>query len=128
VSPEVLAWVGQVPWVPLILVLGVIGGAVLGRRGGKKRAEALGAKLAAGALVVDVRTKAEYASGHYPGAVNHPVDGLKTSAGRLGALDRPLIVHCASGTRSARAAVLLRNAGFTDVTDAGTLARLPPRP
>jgi len=34
-------------------------------------------------------------------------------------------VYCASGGRSAQAAALLRNAGFTNVTDAGGLANMP---
>lgn len=124
-TPDMNAWLAQVPWVPLAAAALVLGLWRVASGGTKKKREVLVAKLEAGALVVDVRSKAEYASGHYPGAVNHPVEGLEGSLKKLGAMDRPLVIHCASGARSARAAGILRAAGFTDVTDAGALSNLP---
>jgi len=41
---------------------------------GEGRSSVLHAKIKAGALVVDVRTPVEFASGAYPGAINIPVD------------------------------------------------------
>ena len=51
-----------------------------------------------------------------PGAVNIPVGQL---ADRTGELDRsrPTVVYCAGGYRSSVAASLLRQRGFTDVSD-----------
>ncbi len=74
--------------------------------------------LRAGAVIVDVRGPGEYASGAAPGSVNIPLGEL---AGRLRELDRekPVIVCCASGTRSAMAASVLRKAGFREVVNAG---------
>ncbi|HAP44182.1 MAG: hypothetical protein A2087_12730 [Spirochaetes bacterium GWD1_61_31] len=83
------------------------------------------AKLAAGALVIDVRTPGEFSGGHYKGARNIPLDSLNGQLAKLGATDKPLIVYCASGARSAQAAQLLRRAGFVDVTNAGGLGRMP---
>ena len=63
-------------------------------------------KNEAGVLVVDVRTPDEFAEGHIPGAKN--VDFLGDDFEKqIAALpgDRPLIVHCAAGNRSARAVV-----------------------
>lgn len=124
-NPDLNTWLGQIPWVPLTVA--VVVGAVwtMVSSGGKKKKEILAAKLAAGAHVIDVRTKGEYAGGHYPGAVNIPVDTLAGQVKKLGALDRCLVVYCASGGRSAQAAGILRSAGFTDVTDAGGMANLP---
>jgi phage shock protein E len=61
-------------------------------------------------LVLDVRTPAEYADGHVPGAVLIPHDQL---AMRLDALerDRPIIVYCRTGRRSGLAETLLRQHG-----------------
>jgi phage shock protein E len=61
-------------------------------------------------LVLDVRTPEEYADGHVPGAVLIPHDQL---AMRLDALerDRPIIVYCRTGRRSALAETLLRQHG-----------------
>ncbi|HNY17486.1 MAG TPA: rhodanese-like domain-containing protein [Treponemataceae bacterium] len=80
-------------------------------------------KIARGAVVVDVRTKGEFASGAYPKARNIPLDALP---GRLAELpkDKPIVVYCASGARAAQAARILSQAGFSDVVNAGGLAAL----
>jgi rhodanese-related sulfurtransferase len=86
-----------------------------------------GAQLAAlrarGARIVDVRTPAEFAGGHLPGAVNIPIQEL---AARQGELPRevPLLLCCASGSRSAMGVALLKRAGFQDVHNAGPWTRL----
>ena len=61
-------------------------------------------------LVLDVRTPEEYAAGHVPGAILIPHDQL---AMRLDALDRdrPIVVYCRTGRRSALAETLLRQRG-----------------
>jgi rhodanese-related sulfurtransferase len=58
-----------------------------------------------------------------PGALNVPLDALPARLGELPA-DRLIVVYCASGMRSARAASVLRGAGRT-VVDAGTQAAFP---
>ncbi len=75
-------------------------------------------KVAAGALLLDVRTEGEFRGGAIPGAKNIPVQSL---ASRLGELDRarPVIVYCASGMRSSSAASLLKKNGFGEVHDLG---------
>lgn len=77
--------------------------------------------VTAGALLLDVRTPDEFSSRHIPGALNIPVDELP---GRLAEVPegRDVIVYCASGARSARAAKQLREAGRTRVRDLGSLA------
>lgn len=81
-------------------------------------------KLAAGALILDVRTRDEFAQGAYPGAINIPVQEL---GGRLDELprDRPIVVYCLSGGRSGHALMAMRQAGFADVTNAGGLSDMP---
>jgi rhodanese-related sulfurtransferase len=74
--------------------------------------------LQAGAVVVDVRTAAEFQAGARPGSLNIPLDQLEAGAARLDPT-RGVIVCCASGTRSALAATLLRRRGFTQVVNAG---------
>lgn len=63
------------------------------------------------APVLDVRSPAEFAAGHIPGAINIPHTRL---AARLDDVprDTPLVVHCQGGVRSARATSLLQRAGF----------------
>jgi hydroxyacylglutathione hydrolase len=68
------------------------------------------------ATVVDVRGRAEWEAGHLPGVPNIPVGYL---AERLDDLptDRPLVVHCQSGARSAIAASVLRSRGLGNVVN-----------
>jgi len=81
-------------------------------------------KIKQGALVLDVRTTGEYQDDHYQGAVNIPVQELEARLSELKDRKRAIVVHCASGVRSARAVKILTSAGFLDVTDAGGLAGL----
>lgn len=77
---------------------------------------------ARGAVVLDVRTPAEFASGHVEGAINLPLDQVGTGAGKLDKAT-PLLVCCASGARSAVAAAQLRAKGF-EAVNAGSWTRL----
>lgn len=69
-------------------------------------------------ILVDVRSASEYAGGHIPTAVNVPVDAIaeRPPTQDKGAL---LIVYCASGGRSARAAKALLDLGYRRVADFG---------
>ena len=82
-------------------------------------------KLAEGAKVVDVRTPGEFGGGHYPGAVNIPLDKLSNKMKKLGSKDSSIVVYCASGSRSRVAVSRLRAAGFKDVINGGSLSGLP---
>lgn len=75
--------------------------------------------VSGGATLVDVRTPEEFASGHAEGARNIPVDDLDARRSEL-SRDKVIVVYCASGARSARAASMLAHAGFR-VRDLGTL-------
>ena len=75
-------------------------------------------------LVVDVRTKLEFWTGHLTGAVCVPVNHMPGGlAGRTDiSTDSRILVYCASGARSAAAAAQLRAAGFRHVIDGGGIA------
>ena len=82
-------------------------------------------QLQKGALVLDVRTTAEFASGHYPGAVHIPVSDLADRLSELGDKNRAVVVYCRSGARAGQACSLLKKAGWLHVTNAGGLDNLP---
>jgi rhodanese-related sulfurtransferase len=77
-----------------------------------------------GALIVDVRTPEEYQSGHYPGAVNIPLDQIESRLDEFGAKHRPIVVYCRSGHRSTIAKEKLLAAGFSEVYNGGGLSRI----
>ena len=76
-----------------------------------------------GAHLVDVRTPAEFASGHIEGAVNIPVDQIGGRLDEIGKPDETVVVYCRSGARSARAKRTLEQAGFADVHNLGAMSR-----
>jgi glyoxylase-like metal-dependent hydrolase (beta-lactamase superfamily II)/rhodanese-related sulfurtransferase len=67
-------------------------------------------------LLVDVRSTSEWEQGHIDAAVNLPLSQLRDRLDEL-PWDRPLVVHCAGGYRSAIAASLLRREGRAGVAD-----------
>jgi len=69
-------------------------------------------------LLVDVRTPEEFSGGHIPGAVNIPLQELETRLTEIPA-DSPVVLYCRSGNRSAQAADILREAGYSRVYDLG---------
>lgn len=71
-----------------------------------------------GAVILDVRSKGEYASGHIKGSVNMSVDTLRSNLAKL-KKDKPIITCCASGMRSASAKSILLANGFTQVYNGG---------
>lgn len=76
-----------------------------------------------GAVVLDVRTPAEFAQGHPKGARNIPVAQLKARLGELDK-DKPVLACCASGMRSGSACGILRKAGFKEVHNLGPWTNL----
>jgi molybdopterin/thiamine biosynthesis adenylyltransferase/rhodanese-related sulfurtransferase len=69
-----------------------------------------------GAVVLDVREPDEYEQGAIPGAVHIPRGTLESSVeNRITDKRAPVIIHCASGVRSAFAAKTLTDMGYEDV-------------
>lgn len=77
-------------------------------------------EVADDAVIIDVRTPEEYAEGHLEGAINV---NLQSGSFDQEIAEQPLdgayVVYCRSGNRSAQAASIMTELGFTDVTDAG---------
>ncbi len=65
----------------------------------------------AGATLLDVRTAEEFSQGHLPGALNISVAVLAQQLERI-PKDKPVVVYCRSGSRSARAARMLQAQGY----------------
>jgi phage shock protein E len=72
-----------------------------------------------GAVIVDVRSKGEFEGGHIRNSINIPVDQLSNNLNKLKDKNKPLIVCCASGMRSAAAKRMLLSNGYTVVHNGG---------
>ncbi len=92
-----------------------------GRASGDTTGSEARALVEQGAQLVDVRTPAEFAEGHVPGAVNIPVDEIERRAGEI-EKDEPVVLYCRSGARSSRAAGILEAAGYEHVHDLGPMS------
>ena len=73
-----------------------------------------------GAIILDVRSKGEYASGHIKGSINISVDSLSRSLAQFKDKQKPIITCCASGMRSASAKSILKANGFEHVHNGGS--------
>ncbi len=73
-----------------------------------------------GAIILDVRSKAEYAGGHIKNSFNIPVDQLENNLSRLKDKNKSIITCCASGMRSSAAKTLLTKKGYTEVHNGGS--------
>jgi phage shock protein E len=98
---------------------------ILGLGSGDKGPDA--AELAKqGALILDVRSPAEFAAGHIAGAVNISVQTLPSRIAELGK-GKPIVTCCASGMRSAAAKRILEAAGHAQVANGGSWKALQSR-
>lgn len=72
-----------------------------------------------GGVIVDVRTKGEYNSGHIKGSINIPLDQLSSNLKKF-KTEQPIITCCASGMRSGAAKSLLKSKGFVNTVNGGS--------
>lgn len=64
-----------------------------------------------GAVIIDVRTAGEFSGGHIKGAINIPVDSIRSKINDIKKKGKPVITCCASGMRSGSATSILKQAG-----------------
>lgn len=76
--------------------------------------------VAEGAFLLDVRTTQEFGDRHLEGATNIPVSDIQKRLSEL-PKDKPIVVYCASGGRSAMATDVLRDQGY-DAKDLGPMS------
>ena len=80
--------------------------------------------LKKGALVIDVRSESEFQERHLPGAINIPLNRVSQEIARYAPTkERPLLLHCLSGTRSGMGASALKKMGYQNVFNLGSYGR-----
>ena len=72
-----------------------------------------------GGIIIDVRSEAEFYSGHIENSLNIPLDDLTSKLDYLKDKDQAIITCCASGVRSAGAEKLLSAKGYTNIANGG---------
>ncbi|WP_269533470.1 rhodanese-like domain-containing protein [Chitinimonas sp. BJYL2] len=73
------------------------------------------------AILIDVRSPGEYASGHVEGALNLPLDTIQFQIGtQVPDKTTPLVLYCMSGMRSGSAGAMLQQLGYTQIINGGS--------
>ncbi len=78
----------------------------------------LAGRLQQGAQIIDVRTPAEFRTGHIAGSRNIPLQSLPQHTSKIDK-KKPVITCCRSGARSENAKRFLESRGFKDVVNGG---------
>lgn len=76
-----------------------------------------------GAVLLDVRSDAEYRNGHIPGSINVPAELIDSVRKKIPDLDTPVFAYCLSGARSSKAVSAMKHMGYTNVRNIGGINR-----
>lgn len=71
-----------------------------------------------GAVIIDVRSSAEFSSGHIKNSINIPLESLQNKISKV-KKDKPVILCCASGMRSGTARRILKAQGYNSYNGGG---------
>lgn len=111
-------------WTEICIALAVVAVFFLLKRSGQTSIREAQSHLKNGGLLIDVRSRSEYSSGHLPGAMNLPLDQLEAELPRrVPSKDQPLLLHCQSGMRSGTAKRKLAGMGYRNVFNLGSYSR-----
>lgn len=80
--------------------------------GGGARNEKVKELLANNAVIIDVRTPAEFQGGHVAGSKNIPLQTIQSKVGEIKKMNKPIVLCCASGARSGQATSFLKSEGI----------------
>lgn len=109
-----------------VLVLGLVGWAIFGQSNKdtepKLSFSTIESEVGRGdALLVDVRTAAEFNEGYYLPAKNVPLQAIEANNYPSADKAAKIYLYCNSGNRSGQATTLLEKAGYTNLVDLGGL-------
>jgi phage shock protein E len=111
-------------WTAILITAAVFAIFFLLKRSGQVSAKDAQGYLKSGALVIDVRSAAEFASGHLPNAINLPLGEIESSLPhRVQDKSQVLLLHCHSGMRSGVARKKLIALGYSNAFNLGSYGR-----
>jgi phage shock protein E len=111
-------------WIILAITIALLFAYLFLRRKGQISADLAVAHLKSGALLIDVRSPAEYSIDHLKGAINIPLQEIDSRIGSyVKDKDQVLLLHCQSGARSGMARNKLNALGYTRAYNLGSYDR-----
>ncbi|MFK8045532.1 MAG: rhodanese-like domain-containing protein [Crocinitomicaceae bacterium] len=87
--------------------------------GKSKKQDQIIEMLTNGGIIIDVRNPGEFKSGHVKGSKNIPLNVFASKVNEIKKLNKPVILCCASGMRSANATATLKKAGVNAINGGG---------
>ena len=73
-------------------------------------------------ILLDVRSKDEFISGHIPGAINIPLNNISDVVRVIPDHNTPVCIYCLRGTRSRSAVSAMKELGYINVKSIGGIA------
>lgn len=111
-------------WIIVAVAVALLVAYLFLRRKGQVSAEEAAEHVKRGALIIDVRSPAEYAAGHLPRALNIPLTQIESLiAGKVKDKNQVLLLHCESGMRSGMAKDKLNALGYANAYNLGSYSR-----
>lgn len=74
--------------------------------------------------LLDVRSVMEFEENHIPGAINITLDTIEANINKIAEMQKPIVVYCLSGGRSAIATGILQQNGLQEVYNGGGIFSL----
>lgn len=111
-------------WTTALIVVAVVAAFFLLKRAGLISSRSATECLKKGAMVIDVRTAAEFSAGHLPRAINIPLSEVEElTPRRVKDKEQVLLLHCQGGSRAASAKKILRGMGYENTYNLGSYER-----
>jgi len=111
-------------WITILTLAALLVAIILLRRSGRISPAEAAAYLKKRAMVIDVRTAGEFASGHLSNTINLPLDEIESSLPRrVKDKSQVLLLHCQAGGRSAEATKRLIALGYLNAFNLGSYSR-----
>ncbi|MGO8720737.1 MAG: rhodanese-like domain-containing protein [Acidobacteriaceae bacterium] len=111
-------------WSTALIILAVVAFMYVLKRGGQVSSKDARSHLNNGALLIDVRSSAEFNSGHLPNAINLPLQEIEAVLPRrVKDKNKLLLLHCQSGMRSGIAKKKLKSMGYVNAFSLGSYGR-----
>ncbi|MDR3741898.1 MAG: rhodanese-like domain-containing protein [Terracidiphilus sp.] len=114
----------EIGWTLYVLAFVALVVIIRVRRSGQVSKKEAAELVKNGAIIVDVRNPDEFQRGHLSQAYNMPLNNIESSMmEKFKDREKPVLLHCQSGFRSARAKGMLERKGYKHVYNLGSYER-----
>ena len=111
-------------WIPFLIIAAILIAYMMMKQSGRISTKEAADYVKRGAMIVDVRTQAEFDSGHLMQAINMPLDRIEVLLpSTVTDKNKVILLHCQSGLRSSLAKSKLAGLGYKNAYNLGSYDR-----